>query len=198
MSEGGLKEPRTGQRVSGTKKAEKPPQFSKPPEGRLTGGGDEFDRLAAMLELIRETLKSLIELEPPLLPSELRSQFLKSWPFADGSFAAAIAALKDEQQESALKPKLEAAGFTGPMLQMKETSLNYHLQRIEWNVVLPAKMSKVKKALDTMVKWLKPGFTVMNSVMGSLLTAMPGLEVAKEFKEHVEAGYEVAEKVVER
>ena len=196
MSEGGLKEPRTGQRFSGTRKTEKPPQFSKPPEGRLTGG-DEFDRLAAMLELIRETLKSLIDLEPPLLPSELRSQFLKSWPFADASFAEAIAALKDEQQKSELKPKLEAAGFTGPMLQMKETSLNYHLQRIEWNVVLPAKMSKVKKALDALVKWLKPGFTVMSSVMGSLLTAIPGLDVAKEFEEHVEAGYEVAEKGVE-
>ena len=83
------------------------------------------------------------------------------------------------------------------MLEMKERSLNYHLQRIERNVFLPAKKSKIKKTLDTVVKWLKPGFTVMNSVMGSLLTAIPGLDVAKEFKEHVEAGYEVTEKVVE-
>jgi hypothetical protein len=197
MSAGGLKERPTYQRASGTRTVEKPPQFSKPPEGRLTGGGDEFDRLVAMLEQIRKTLKNLIDLEPALLPSELRSQFLNSWPFANGSFADAIATLKDEHQRSELQPKLQAAGFTGPMLEMKEKSLNYHLQRIEQNVVLPAKKNKVKKALDTFVKWLKPGFTVMNSVMGSLLTAIPGLDVAKEFKEHVEAGYEVTEKVVE-
>lgn len=32
----------------------------------------------------------------------------------------------------------------------------------------------------------------MNSILGSLLKAFPGMEVVKELKEHVEASYEVA------
>jgi hypothetical protein len=70
---------------------------------RLTCGGDEFDRLAAMSEQTRRTLKNLIDLEPPLLPSELPPQFLKSWPFANSSLADAIATLKDEEQSSELQ-----------------------------------------------------------------------------------------------
>ena len=46
--------------------------------------------------------------------------------------------------------------------------------------------------LEKFVRWIKPGFKVMNSVLGSL-TTIPGVEVGKEFKEHLESAYEVVE-----
>jgi hypothetical protein len=46
--------------------------------------------------------------------------------------------------------------------------------------------------------WLKPGFKVMNSILGSLPDVLPGKEIVKELKEHVEAGYEVAEHLGEQ
>jgi hypothetical protein len=46
--------------------------------------------------------------------------------------------------------------------------------------------------LEKLVKWLRSGFKVMNSVLGSL-KAIPGIEIAKEFKNHLESAYEVIE-----
>ena len=46
--------------------------------------------------------------------------------------------------------------------------------------------------VNKLLTWTKPGFKVMNSILGSLLKAFPGMELVKEFKDHVEASYEVA------
>jgi hypothetical protein len=73
---------------------------------------------------------------------------------------------------------------------MKEYSLAYQLFRAQKTLV---SYSQKETSLEKLVRWVKPAFKVMNSVMGSLLTVFPGLEMAKEFKEHVEAGYEVVE-----
>jgi hypothetical protein len=49
------------------------------------------------------------------------------------------------------------------------------------------------KLIRKLLTWTKPTFKVMNSILGSLLKAFPGMEVVKELKEHVEAAYEIAE-----
>jgi hypothetical protein len=102
----------------------------------------------------------------------------------------AAISLNDPTQRSRLNPLLEQAGFTGAMLGMKEYSLAYQLFRAQKTLV---SYSQKETSLEKLVRWVKPAFKVMNSVMGSLLTVFPGLEMAKEFKEHVEAGYEVVE-----
>jgi hypothetical protein len=145
-----------------------------------------------MLERIRKILKTLAYLQHPKMPRELNSKYTISWPTADSSFESAISTLRDREQRSRLMPLLEAAGLTGTMLEMKETSLNYHLDRIEKEIPKSPKEKK-KSKWKKFVKWIKPGFTVMNSIMGSLLSSIPGIECAKEYKEHVEAGYEVVE-----
>ena len=106
------------------------------PPGRghhRVGGGreDEVDRVIAMLESIRKTLERLVIVTPRVVPQELHPSIRHSWHMAEDGFNTAIAALQDKDQRVELNPKLEAAGFTGEMLDMKETSLNYHMARVE-------------------------------------------------------------------
>jgi hypothetical protein len=166
---------------------------SSPPgqDNRQTGAGqeDEFDRLVAMIELIRKTLGRLVEIKRPVIPSELQSPIYESWPRANESLRTAIATLQNKQYRPLLKPQIEAAGFTGEMLDMKETSLNYHMARVD-KAILTYNNNETK--LEKFLKWIKPGFKVMNSILGSL-SAIPGVEVGKEFKEHLESAYEVVE-----
>jgi hypothetical protein len=143
-----------------------------------------------MLETIRETLEKLVNVDPPVMDSNLRLLFSHNWTRVEVSFLSALLALRDETQRSRLRPLVEAAGFTGSMLTMKEYSLMYQIYHMI-KVILT--YSNKETPLEKFVKWIKPGFKVMNSIMGSLLSVFPGLDIAKEFKEHVEAGYEVVE-----
>jgi hypothetical protein len=43
-----------------------------------------------------------------------------------------------------------------------------------------------------LLTWFKPAGKVMNSILGSLVKAFPGMEIVKELKEHIEASYETA------
>lgn len=143
-----------------------------------------------MLERIRRTMEGLVRIKQSVIPKELHSPIYESWPRADESLRAAIATLRNEVQRPRLIPQLETVGFTGAMLDMKETSPNYHMARVDKAILT---YSKDETKLEKFLKWIKPGFKVMNSIMGSLLAAIPGLDVAKEFKEHVESAYEVVE-----
>jgi hypothetical protein len=158
---------------------------------RRVGGGrqDEFDRVAAMLESIRKTLERLVIVTPRVVPQELHPSIRQSWHQAEEGFKTAIATLQDKTQRVELNPKLEAAGFTGEMLDMKETSLNYHMAGVDKAIL---SYNNNDTMLEKFVRWIKPGFKVMNSVLGSLST-IPGVEVGKEFKEHLESAYEVVE-----
>jgi hypothetical protein len=120
----------------------------------------------------------------------------------DTTLAQAIRRLLEESirvQSASDKPRtlrrqLERAGLTGPMLRMKETSLNFYLDPIDRIVDQPltGKESLGQKVVNKLLTWTKPAFKVINSILGSLLKAFPGMEVVKELKEHVEASYEVA------
>jgi hypothetical protein len=142
-----------------------------------------------MLESIRKTLEKLVIVTPRVVPQELHPSISQSWHRADEGFKTAIATLQNKTQQVELKPQLEAAGFTGEMLDMKETSLTYHMARVDKAILT---YNTNPTLLEKFVKWIKPGFKVMNSVLGSLST-IPGVEVGKEFKEHLESAYEVVE-----
>jgi hypothetical protein len=160
------------------------------PRSRQTGGGDdEFKRVIRMLVGIRMTLRRLVRMKNPILPRELHLPISKSWPAAETGFHTAIMALRDKRQRETLRIYLVQNGFTGVMLDMKETSLNYHMRQVQEQV---SKHEKKQSKVEKFLKWLKPGFKVMNSILGSL-SAIPGVDVVKEYKEHVEAGYEVTE-----
>jgi hypothetical protein len=163
---------------------------------------DDFKRLARMLARISASLGKLINNDHGIIDPELRAQFVRTWPQAANNLAQAIRRLLEESirvqsaldEPRKLRRQLERAGLTGPMLRMKETSLNFYLDPIDRIVDLPltGKESLGQKVVNNLLTWTKPAFKVMNSILGSLLKAFPGMEVVKELKEHVEASYEVA------
>jgi len=180
-------------------KFDKPPQYGDPSSGGRMTGGDDFNRIAAMLERIRQTLRQLVFLKPVVLPAELQTRFAETWPVTDKSFTDAIAILNNEERRAELAPRLEQAGLAGDMLKMKETSLEFHVRRAEEAMQAAATQQKAEGGwVRRLVRWIKPGLKVMNSIMGSLKSVIPGIDVAKEYKEHVEAGYEVVETVVDK
>lgn len=163
---------------------------------------DDFMRLARMLARISVSLGNLINRDHGIVDPELQAQFVQTWPQASNNLTQAIRQLREEsirvqstsKKRNTLRRKLEKAGLTGPMLRMKETSLNFYLDPIDRIVSLPltGKESLGEKAMNKLLTWTKPAFKVMNSIFGSLLKAFPGIEIVKELKEHVEASYEVA------
>ncbi len=174
--------------------------------GAGTPAGDDFDRLASMLLGIGKALESLIYLEPPLLPSQLRERFVEIWPETRKELNLAIGRLRRElpmsrQLLAHAHRQLEKAGLAGPMLKMKETSLYFHLDPlgdairnysppVKAVLTLPEDEGLIKRLLFL----IKPSSKVMNSIIGSVpAVILPGKEIVKEVKEHVEAGYEAVE-----
>jgi hypothetical protein len=159
------------------------------PGGRMSSGADDFNRLAQMLERIRKTLDSMVHLNPPVIPKVLSDRFIETWPQAEASLLDAIVVVMDETQRGELLLKLEAAGLTDTMLEMKEASLYFYLDRIDGQILT---YSPERSWFDRFIDFVKPGCKVMNSLFGSLLKAIPGIDLVKEFKDHVEAAHEVA------
>ena len=168
-----------------------------------TPAGDDFDRLASMLERIGKTLERLIKLSPPLLAQELQSQFIEVWPEAQRALNLAVGRLRRDlllsrPSVTRTHQQLERAGLAGPMLKMKEKSLYYHLDTLDAEMTtyqattrpiltLPEDEGLFRRLLFL----VKPATKVMNSIVGSVPAAIfPGKEIFKEVKEHVEAGYE--------
>lgn len=179
-------------------------------QGAKHDGGDpedpswqDFERLAKMLGRVSETLERLINSTPSVLDHALQEEFIRTWPRAGNNLARAIERLHEEAilhrtqfpEKSRLRGQLQRAGLCGDMLRMKEVSLNFYLNPVDEIVTEPLtnKESIGERVITKLLTWTKPAFKVMNSILGSLLKAFPGMEVVKELKEHVEAGYEIAE-----
>jgi hypothetical protein len=84
----------------------------------------------------------------------------------------------------ALYPRLQQAGLTGPSLELKTRSLDYHSRRYVGEILTYPGQPTWAERLGRIGG---PVFKCMNSIMGSLKSVLPGIEIAKEFKEHVEA-----------
>lgn len=171
---------------------------------------DDFMRLAAMVRRIARDLDVLIHLKPRLLDDALAERLIEVWPESDRHFNRIVEILSvpyflNPIRRSILRFQLRRAGLTGLMLRMKEASLYFCLYRIEQNIDLYREQTagiaferpiltypEHRGIVERLLRWLKPGFKTMNSILGSLPDILPGKEVLKELKEHVEAGYEVA------
>jgi hypothetical protein len=185
-------------------------QFVTDRPGSRSGDPTDDDRLrlARMVERIGFTLERLVHLEPKLVPEPVAVQLSLNWPEAKQKVNEIVGILRGEipllYLPTDLMNDLQRAGLTGPMLRMKETSLYYFLNNIDAHILAYEQKHSAPKGpiltypekkgvIETLFGWLKPGFKVMNSILGSLPNIFGAKEIIKEFKDHTEAGYEVGE-----
>lgn len=77
--------------------------------------------------------------------------------------------------------------MTDQSLDMKAASLYHHSGPYVGDILTyPAKVSWRER----IAKFFRPTYKVMNSIMSSLNGIVPGIEIAKEYKDHVEAAAE--------
>ena len=152
------------------------------------GDDDDFNRVAKMLEDIEKLLGLLVNSKFPV-PPEIRESVLKSWPTASAGLQKARGELQSKMPSPKYRRLLINAGFTGDMLDLKERSLRVQKSQIEKAVLT---YDQKESFGEKVARWIKPGFKVMNSILGSL-SGIPGVEIAKEFKDHLESGYELVE-----
>jgi hypothetical protein len=141
-------------------------------------GGDDQERLVWMLETIRQTLYDLVHYynDFPLIPDNQVTRFVQNWGEVDASFQNAILTIRKNHRR--LVRRLVQAGMTGPMLELKADSLQRCIDGLYREVQTSSPIFSLK--------WLKPTSKCMNTIIGSLLRTVPGLEVAKEYKDHFE------------
>jgi hypothetical protein len=172
-----------------------PPPPPPPPGGLIpppTGGGMRGDqeRLVWVLGAIRLALDSTVGLQPSPFPSELRELFVEGWPDAENSLNDATEALRNPAGFEELHQRLQKVGLTGSSLQLKTMSMDYHTRRYVGEILTyPARLTLPER----FARFARPVFKCMNSIMGSLKDVLPGIEIAKEFKEHVEASVDALE-----
>ena len=143
-----------------------------------------------MLKSIEEVLRLTVYSATPPFPQELRQPFLDAWPAAEQSINNTITTLNS--QFATLYPRLQEVALTGQSLDMKAASLYYHsVPYVGDSLTYPAKVSWRER----IAKFFRPTYKVMNSIMSSLSGIVPGIEIAKEYKEHVEAA---ADAIAER
>ena len=148
------------------------------------GGGGDAARLAWILETIRLILFELVNRDDLIsISDEQRTRFRQNWPPAEASIKAAIETIT--QTYPTLQLSLMEAGMDGPMLEMKADSLQRCIDKLYQEVETSSPFFKLK--------WLKPTTKCINTIVGSLLRAVPGLEVAKEYKDHLEVAMDLAE-----
>lgn len=157
---------------------------------------EDLSSIVAMLRRIQQTLNLVVHIEPRVLPQTLHAGFVDTWPEVNRQLTLAINYF-DKPLTTEVLRQLADAGLSGDMLAMKQASLNYHLDQLTLAIkekpILTAPLSERVSGLERIVKWFKPSAKTINSVLGSLPKAIPGVEVAKEFKEHLEAGWDIAE-----
>lgn len=161
-----------------------PGQKNRPPAG---GQDDNFDRVIAMLKSIRKGVGPLVKTEVAGVPKTVNAELRDSWPHVERSFDTSVTAL--ESREDQFGRQLEASGFTDEMLDMKETSLKYQMERLDKAILT---YGKDKTKLEKFIGWIKPCFSAIKSILGSL-SGIPGVEIIKEFMEHLESIYETVE-----
>jgi hypothetical protein len=162
-----------------------PPTTILPPP--TPGGGPNGDQqtLVWMLKTIQEVLRLTVYSATPPFPQELRQSFLDAWPSAEESINNTIATVNT--QFAMLYPRLQEVGLTGQSLDMKAASLYYHSAPYVGDILTyPAKVP----LRERITRFFRPAYKVMNSIMSSLKGIVPGIEIAKEYKEHVEAAAE--------
>jgi hypothetical protein len=160
---------------------------------RLPSGeqmGKDQKVLLRMLQTIQHAIYTVVHTEPSILSSHL---FRETWHEVEASFQTANTTLDTRKQFTRLYGRLGKAGLTGEMLRLKSTSLELHVNRFvdalsanQKGILTYPEKTWRERLVERLVKLARPAFGAMNSVLGSLSTVLPVLEIAKEYKEHVE------------
>jgi hypothetical protein len=161
-----------------------------PTNGGLRG---DQERLIWMLDTIRGTLEGIVQEGGPLFPAEVHKEFLRTWGEVDRSLAAARSRVQVPLIvfRLLLYPRLRRAGMIGAMLELKSASLHRHTHKVTDEIFAkPRKPNWLERAIP----FLGPAFKAMNTILGSLMGALPVLELAKEYKDHVELTVETAQR----
>ena len=159
-----------------------PPNFTLPP--LPPDGAKDPERLIWMLNTIRATLKFLVQFDdPPVLDFHMRTLFRARWAEVEVAINKAVATLQTQYEQ--LVSNLADAGMTDGMLELKNTSLARCVDGLYHEVKTSSRI------LD--LKWLKPTLKCMNTILFSLMRAIPGVEMVKEYKDHFEVGLDIAE-----
>ena len=137
-----------------------------------------------MLTTVRAILSFLVLFDdPPVLDFHMRTRFRDRWAEVENAINAAIATLQNNYAQ--LVPTLKQAGMTDRTLELKTASLAQCVDGLYHEVKTESRI------LD--LKWLKPTLKCMNTVLFSLIRAIPGVETVKEYKDHFEVGLDIAE-----
>jgi len=154
----------------------------KPP----SDGANDSEKLSWMLETIRAVLSHLVfNDDPTFLDFHMRSRFQDRWPEVTKAIQDSIDSIKKAKPDSELFKMLGQAGMTEEMLSLKTASLAACVDGL---------YREVKTGSPILgMKWLKPTTKCMNTILFSLIRALPGVEVVKEYKDHLEVGLDVAE-----
>jgi len=159
------------------------------------GGGSRGDqkRLIWLLQTSRQVLNSTVKLRPSPFPGGLRNEMQRAWPEAEKSLRLATKTLRKDKDLNVLKPRLQKAGLTGSSLEFKAKSTEYHARNYSKHLGQILTYPGRPTWSERLAKFVGPVFKCMNSVMDSLSDVLPGIEIAKEFKDHVEASLDALE-----
>ena len=181
------------------------------------GEGDQNDRerLAVFMKDTRDILFLFVQHQNILLPNYMRGYMEPAWPQVQIAINNTTSILRGEQlpdefwsytmgifyELEELDMLLELYGLTGPQLNLKLGIFNhYYTQIVEEpsftqlvtnQEETDAQIIEKKKKIGLMSKLLG----VINSILGSLSKAIPGVDIIKEYKEMVEHGYNIAQEV---
>jgi hypothetical protein len=162
--------------------------------GGATGGSQsnrDQETLLRILATIRNRLDQIVHIDPPIFPSDLDPLFKQTWNQVDRCFKNAAAQLRTREEFVQLYPKLRAAGLTGAMLALKDSSLRFHDERLaEAFNTYPQVILSYPPRLEwweRLAGIARPAFGCMDSILGSFSKVLPILEIPKEYKEQVEA-----------
>ena len=138
----------------------------------------ELTTLQNVLNSIEAFFKWLIY-ESSFIPEDLRRQFAEVFPRVSERLGNEIGDLgRVEDTDEPLWKRLDAAGLLGAALRLK-LAIGQRVVEQASISTKPASTGIVGKLLQPVLKWI-------NTFLGSLATAIPALELVKEYKDGVE------------
>jgi hypothetical protein len=141
-----------------------------------------------ILETIRQILNDFVHLQPSMFPTGLQNSFLETWNEVEYSLRDASNTIKASHAN--LIPQLQQAGMTGEMLALKSATLQRSINGLYGAI---GTQPTTPTFFGRITKRFKPVGDCINSILGSLISVIPGLEIAKEYKEQVEVAVETTE-----
>lgn len=125
--------------------------------------------LKEFLDDTRSVIRQIVDARHVLFREDVRQLFVDSWAEVEPEIESAMTLL--QTSGAPLEKRLGEAGLSGKQLKLKLTTFRRLLDQY-----------KKRGTLTLLTKLLKS----INRILGSLISAMPGAEPIKEFKEAIE------------